>query len=73
MSSVEMISDLSCDAQENGLGSVIVHDCLKLITTLLSDNVPSCRVFCETGCLERLAPFLQLPSFHKKEHNCATM
>ena len=35
--------------------------------TLLSDNVPSCRVFGETGCLQRLPLMLRLPTSHKKD------
>lgn len=58
----------SAVAQENGIGSVIVHDCLQIINTLVSGNLPACRIFAESGCLPRLVPLLPLPpSFTKGE------
>jgi hypothetical protein len=50
-----------------GLGSVIVHDCLRIACTLL-ESASSCRFFRETGCLQRMVALLELPPAHNKGH-----
>ncbi|KAL3925466.1 MAG: hypothetical protein SGPRY_003640, partial [Prymnesium sp.] len=63
-----LLSIIEAEKEENGIGSVIVHDCLQIINTLVSGNLPACRIFAESGCLPRLVPLLPLPpSFTKGE------
>ena len=54
--------------EEGGLGSVIVHDCLRIVSTLLARNASSCRFFRESGCLQRVPSLLVLPASHNKGH-----
>ena len=54
-------------SEEGGLGSVIVHDCLRIACTLL-ESPASCRFFRESGCLQRMMALLALPPHHNKGH-----
>lgn len=51
-----------------GLSSVIVHDCLRIATSLLDGNASSSRFFRESGCLQRVPALLKLPMTHVKGH-----
>ncbi|KAL1500129.1 hypothetical protein AB1Y20_012802 [Prymnesium parvum] len=70
----QLLTIIEGEVEENGLGSVIAHDCLRLVRTIVAGNVPSCRVFTETACLPRLVPLLRLPPSHTKEEaTCARL
>ena len=56
----------------SGSGGVIVHDCLRIIGSLLQGNASCCRFFRESGCLTRLSALLTLPLLkHTKGHATA--
>ena len=51
-----------CEPRPGGLreGSIITHDCLRLLSNLVDGNPSTQRYFCEMGHLRRLAPSLNL-------------